>query len=436
MAAVREMKLSLRPALVVLHRWFGLGVAVFLFIAGATGAVISWDHELDAALNPQLFHAQSGDGGRHLSGTELAAKVEAADPRVRVGYVLTAVEPGHTSLMSVEGKIDPATGKPWELGFNQIAVDPVTAKVQGKRQWGEISLSRENLLPFLYKLHYTMHIPDGWGIELGIWLMGIIGVVWVLDCFVALWLSFPNWRSWRKSFAFRWKAGGARLNFDLHRSGGVWVWLLLLLLAITSVSMNLNSQVVRPVVAAFSTLSVDPFAVRAPNPPEKPIDAVITRTEVIELARAEAARRGWTEPAGGVFYSSAFGLYGVGFFEAGNDHGDGGLGNAWLYFDGKTGAAAGERVPGSGSAGDIFLQAQFPLHSGRILGVAGRIAISLLGVVVAMLSVTGIVIWARKRRARSAQSTSGGTIPAVEKINRQQSAPALASEARGTICDT
>ena len=394
--------MRLRPLLVLLHRWFGLAVALFLFISGLTGAVISWDHELDAWLNPQLFHAASGTEHAHArTGLELASQVEAQDPRVRVNYTLTALEPGHTALMSVEGKIDPATGKPHDLGYNQIAVDPVTGTVQGTRQWGQVSLARENLLPFLYKLHYTMHIPDGWGIEFGVWLMGIIGIVWFVDCFIALYLSFPNLRSWRKSLAFRWRQGGHRLNFDLHRSGGVWLWLLLLILAVTSISMNLQTQVMRPLVAKFSTLSPNAFDSRTPQPPENPVEPLLTREQVVALAKTEAARRGWTLPAGGVFYSSSYGLYGVGFFEADNDHGDGGLGNAWLYFDGRDGSPAGGVIPGTGSAGDIFLQAQFPLHSGRILGLPGRILISAMGLVVAMLSATGLVIWLRKRRART-----------------------------------
>lgn len=401
----------MRPFLVLLHRWFGLGVAVFLFISGATGALISWDHELDAALNPHLFEARSGVQ-RQLPGTELASMIEAADRRLRVTYVMTEVEPGHTSQMMVEGRVDPATGQPWDLGFNQIAVDPSNGQIQGRRMWGEVSLDRENLLPFLYKLHYTMHIPDGFGLELGMWLMGIVGIVWFVDCFIALWLSFPNWRSWRKSFAFRWSAGGHKLNFDLHRSGGVWIWLLLLLLAITSVSMNLNNQVVRPIVASLSTLTPDPFASRTPAALNQPIEPAISREQAIELARAEGVKHSLEHPAGGVFYSSMFGLYGVGFFEPGNDHGDGGLGNAWLYFDGKTGLAAGSRIPGTGSAGDIFLQAQFPLHSGRIIGIPGRILMSFLGVMVAMLSVTGVVIWVRKRAARR-QALSVSSYPAA-----------------------
>ena len=90
----------------------------------------------------------------------------------------------------------------------------------------------------------------------------------------------------------------------------------------------------------------------------------------------------------------------MGFFSPENEHGDGGLGNSWLYFDAQTGAAAGADIPGTGTAGDIFMQAQFPLHSGRILGVTGRVIVSISGLLVATLSVTGFIIWLRKRRAQ------------------------------------
>lgn len=92
--------------------------------------------------------------------------------------------------------------------------------------------------------------------------------------------------------------------------------------------MNLNSQVVRPVVQLFSPLSSDVFASRVPQTPDQPLLPVLSREQVMQLAQAEAKQRGWTLPVGGIFYSPAFGVYGVGFFDAGNDHGDGGLGNA------------------------------------------------------------------------------------------------------------
>ncbi len=402
----------MRSSLVLLHRWCGLFIALFLFVAGLTGAIISWDHELDEWLNPQLFDAQTeGQGQDPLL---LADALEARDPRVQVSFMPLALEPGHAVGVFVDPRVDPATGKAFELGFNQLGLDPVTGEVQGQRMWGAISLSRENLLPFLYKLHYSLHIPDGFGVELGVWLFGIVAIVWCLDCLVALWLSFPSARGWRKSFAFRWRQGGYKLNFDLHRSGGVWLWLLLLTLAVTSVSMNLERQVVRPVVELFSPLTPSPFASRTPVTLDEQVVPLLDRRQAIAVADAEARRLGWQAPAAAVFHSAEFGVYGVGFYELGEDHGDAGLGNPWLYVDSRSGELAGAHVPGTGSAGDIFLQAQFPLHSGRIIGLPGRILVSLLGVAVAGLSLTGLVIWTKKRRSRLiAEQRARGITPVV-----------------------
>ncbi|PSJ18784.1 PepSY-associated TM helix domain-containing protein [Nitrosomonas supralitoralis] len=388
-----------RQILTLLHRWTGLFLAVFLFISGLTGAIISWDHELDEWLNPQLFDRQSE--GDSLPPTMLADQLEAADPRILVTWLPLTIEPDENLGLGVKGRIDPSTGKAFDLGFNQIALDPASGELRGSRMWGEISLTRENFIPFLYKLHYSMHIPDAFGIELGIVLMGILAIVWCIDCCIALWIAFPNFEVWRKSFAFRWQQGGYKLNFDLHRSGGVWLWGLLLILAVTAVSMNLKLEITRPIVSIFSTLTPDPFAIRTPNPHDEPIEPMIGRSEIIELALAEAQKRNWRIPLGGMFYDPEYGIYGVTFHEPGQDHAEFGLGNPWIYFDGQDGSLLGEKIPGAGSAGDIFLDAQFPLHSGRILGLPGRIMISILGLLVAMLSVTGVIIWQRKRWAHA-----------------------------------
>jgi uncharacterized iron-regulated membrane protein len=385
----------MRAVLVLLHRWFGLAAAAFLFVAGLTGALISWDHELDAALNPGLYQARSA--GAPLPALELARRVEAADPRVQVRYLPLAAEPGHTLSLFVDPKWDPATGQPYSVNYNQVAVDPASGDIQGRRLWGAISLDRENLLPFLYKLHYSMHLPAAGGVELGIWLMGLIAIAWVLDCAVALWISFPSWAAWRKSFAIRWRAGGHKLTFDLHRSGGVWLWLLVLVVAVTSVSMNLQREVLRPVVNWFSPLTPSPFDQRTPGAPVAPS---FSPQQVLWMAAEEGRRRGFVHGPGGLFHSAELGLYGVGFFAAGNDHGDGGLGNPWLYFDSRSGALAGAVVPGEGSPGDVFLQSMFPLHSGRIIGTAGRVLMTVLGLAIAVFSATGVMLWARKRRAR------------------------------------
>lgn len=391
-----ESPTLMRRILVVLHRWLGLGMALFLLIAGVTGALIAWERELDAWLNPELYQSRS-QSSAHLDPLALAARVEHSDPRLVITQLPLQVQAGQTALLSVDGRVDPSTGKAHELGYDQLAVDPATGELQQRREWGKFALDRLHLMPFLYRLHYSLHLPDGFGVNLGIWLMGLCAIVWVVDAFIAIVIAFPSRKSWRKSFAFRFGKGAYKLNFDLHRSGGVWTWFLMLALAITAVSMNFSREVVKPIVSLFSPLTPSPFDAQA-TPTAEP--AAFDRQRVVELARADAQRRGIQAPAGALFHAPRRHLYGVGFFEPGADRGDGGLGNPWLYYDDRTGAPRGAELPGTGSAGDLFMELQFPLHSGRILGVPGRILITILGLGVAMLSVTGIVIWVRKRRAQ------------------------------------
>jgi len=45
----------------------------------------------------------------------------------------------------------------------------------------------------------------------------------------------------------------------------------------------------------------------------------------------------------------------------------------------------------------------FPIHSGQMFALPGRILICISGVVATMLSITGLVIWWKKRKARIAR---------------------------------
>ena len=123
----------------------------------------------------------------------------------------------------------------------------------------------------------------------------------------------------------------------------------------------------------------------------------------MDAAQAEADQRGWAKPVGSMWYAREFGIYRAEFYHPDEGHGAGGVGHKALFFDSLDGQLLGDWQPWQGTAADVFVQAQFPLHSGRILGLPGRILISFMGIVVAALSITGVVIWWRKRRARRAR---------------------------------
>jgi uncharacterized iron-regulated membrane protein len=404
-------------------------LAGFLFVSGVTGAIISWDHELDDVLNPHLMEAKSA--GTAQSSLALAQQIEARYPTVRVSFIPLHAEAGESLAFGIDALVDPNTKKLAEPGFNQVFIDPVSGDELGKREWGAVwPVTKETFVSFLYRLHYTLHIPEFWGIDhWGIWLMGGIAMIWTFDSFVGFYLTLPlrrrnavtalrpsddiaddrpvpvskSWgKRWQPAWKVRWNRGSNKLNFDLHRAFSLWTWLLLFILAFTAFSLNLYSEVFYPVLKTVSQVTPSPFDTRLAVDKHHPITPRWSYADIVQRASNEALQRKWVEPAGGVFYSQEFGIYGVSFFNAGNDHGAGGVGPFALYYDGLDGRLLGDRQPWTGTAADIFVQAQFPLHSGRILGLPGRILISFMGIVVAMLSVTGVVIWWRKRTARAA----------------------------------
>ena len=407
----------MRIVLRALHRWAGLFIAVFLTISGFSGAIISWDHEIDEWLNPQLFDAKASGAAR--APDELVRAVETSDARAIVVFYPLTFKEGHNALLIVGPRVDPKTGELHRLDYNQVYVDPVSLEIAGRRMWGRISLSREDLIPFLYKLHYSMHIPSFGGIERwGYWFMGIIAIVWTIDCFVGFALTLPRqrkvaassfqaarpqrgwWQRWQPAWLIKRGAGRFRLNFDVHRALGLWLWLLLFIVAFSSISMNLADIVVRPLLAKISTLTPDPFDDKSPPlRKENLIPAKIDWHQAIELAAAHGRSHGWSEQPASIFYGRLYGLYSISFRPPNADHAPWGM-NRILFISGADGSVVGGRVPWEGSKADVFMQLQLPLHSGRIAGTPGRILISAIGIIVATLSVTGIIVWALKRSAR------------------------------------
>ena len=410
-------RLNLRAFFTLIHRWVGLTLALFLIVAGLTGAVTSWDHELDEWLNADIM--ETPGRGPLLEPLALAAAVEADDPRVQVSYITLALEEGHAASFFVRPLVNPATGQPFVLDYDDVFVDPVTAKITGRRDSQAVSLSRRSLMPFLRTVHYSLHIPAFWGTDRwGYWLMGGVALLWLLDSFVALCLTTPRrlrirsdavpvqpspsswWQRWKPSWLLRWKAGGYKLNFDLHRAGGLWVWGVIIVVAFTSFSLNLYREVFYPVMSLVSKTTPGPYETQTPAPLGSYVPPTIGFAQALRVATVEAVNRNYEYPPSGIYYGGDFAFYNVSFFDPADESGAMGMGLSNLYIDAKDGSVLGEYRPWQGTAADVFVQLQLPLHSGRLLGLPGRILMSFMGLMVAMLSVTGIVIWSRKRRSR------------------------------------
>ena len=388
---------SARPLLVRIHRYAGLSLAAFLVFAGITGSILAFNEELDAWLNPSLFAAQ--DAGPPLPPSELVARVEAALPNARVTYLPLEATSGSTLDLRVASR----DGEP--LGYDQVFVEPASGRVAGTREWGACCLDRMHLIPFLYRAHYSLQAPGSWGI----FFMGGVGVLWTFDTLLGIALTLPrgglSWRWWN-AWRIERRAGALRLNLDLHRAGGLWFGLLLLVLATSGVAMNLPEQVFRPVVSWFSNLQPSFYAQAQARLDPHPAPGQLGFGEALSRAQQHGLERGLRIHALYALHVPEYSVYAIGFAPPGKD-GHTGLGPSFYYLDDRSGAVVGQDLMGHGSYGDVYLQAQYPLHSGRIAGLPGRILVAVSGLAVVVLTATGVVIWSRKlahRRARAMRS--------------------------------
>jgi uncharacterized iron-regulated membrane protein len=236
----------------ILHRWAGLSMAAFLVLVGLTGSALAFYWELDALLNPTQYIAPRSDIAP-LDAGELATRARQRECRAYVTEIYFP-QPGRVDIR-VAGSMSVITGKPHALTFDEIALNPYTGEELGRRQWGSLREGWRNIMTFIYEFHYSLVLGD-----FGIWLLGIVALLWTLDSFTGLLITFPAhsahrparhtfWAQWKKAWKIRWKSSLWRINFDLHRAGSLWLWLALLIFAWSSVYMNLWDSVYTRVTA-------------------------------------------------------------------------------------------------------------------------------------------------------------------------------------------
>jgi len=406
-----------RKLWVVVHRWTGLYMALILTVAGLTGAVLAFDEPLNEWLNPGLFKVPVGPEPR-LDPYALREAALTLEPRARIDFVTLDPDPGDVGSFVLIPRIDPATGKPYDLGPTVIMVDPYTGAELARLSDSLWPITSRNLIGVIFQLHVCLCLG-----ETGRWLFGIAAVLWSLDAFVALYLTFPvrrgavleaaggrpgSWLSrWRVSWSIKWGAGAWRVNFDLHRATGLWSWPLLFAFASSSIAFNLP-EVYGPVMNGVFHMP-DPYAAIPDLPTPRPDPKLGFREAAVigaRLTEEQGRQLGFTlRHAHGhrfFMYDAAKGVYvypshtdrDVGYHHVG----------AEVYLDGDTGAYRGISLASGGHWATTFTTWVSAIHTAVFEGQLMHVVACLTGLGTALLSVTGVWIWWKKRgfRARRA----------------------------------
>lgn len=385
-----------RQLFVWLHRWVGLLMAVFLVLVGLTGSLLAFKTDLERLICPQIY-ANPVPGAPRL---DLATVAERVESRVPHGQLVTAdlMEPDQ-GLAVFEPRKDPATGKPYQLDFVQMFVDPWTGKELGRRRFGDLSQGRINIMPFIYDLHVTLLLGTT-----GVWTLGIVALLWTIDSVVGFYLTLPAtrggfWRRWKPAWLVRCKASAFRINFDLHRAGGLWVWAALFVFAWSSVMLNLRGFYDRVTHAVFDYRPFyENFSSSTPNSNEVPRLAFRAAIAAGDRLMAEQAKlHGFSAgPAVMLYWRNGDYYY---FAKSSRDIRDK-QALTMLMFNGDTGAFRYLDLPTGQHSGNTVSSWLYALHMADIFGLPYRIFVCLLGLLITMLSVTGVYIWWKKRKAR------------------------------------
>jgi len=397
-----RIEASIHSGLVFLHRWAGLVMTVFLILVGITGSLLAFRTDLERLINPQLF-VESKPGQVPLDLAVLAEKAEALAPQVRVGYFW--VERSQV-VVACRTRENPATGKPFEVNFDHIFLDPYTGQELGRRKDGDLEQGRINIVPFIYDLHSTLTMGNT-----GTWILGIVALIWTLDSFVGAYLTLPRgrggfWKRWKYAWMVKWRASTFRVNFDLHRAGGLWFWLLVLAFAWSSVMLTLR-PVYQHVTKAFFDYRTDEETMQSvmlPHPLDSPKLGWRAAQAAGERLMAEQGRlHGFNgiRPYG-MAYIPEFGVYTYAVRSSRDIRGHGWDTSIWI--DGDTGELRDVDLPSGQHSGNTISTVLWGIHYGDIRDfLPFRILVCIFGVVLVMLSVTGVYIWWRKRKVPKAR---------------------------------
>ncbi len=398
-----------------MHRYVGLLLVPFLIIVGLSGSVLAFYSELDRWLNPTLLKVvppESEENAPPFDPFALREKMERLEPRARIDWFDLSFKPGQAYRLFLVPRINPETNQPFELPNNEIHFNPYSGEQLGERTWGQASFSKKNIMPFVYRLHYTLAFPENIA-RFGVYALGVASLFWFFDSFVGFYLTFParqkqphhssiegnaplkGFRRFLKRWKPAWLIKGSRFNYDLHRAGGLWIWGMLLVIAWSGVALNLK-EVYQPVMSTVFNMRELNTLPELDKPMEKPgLDWRTAHKVGQQYVRKAATQYGFTvDREVSLSIDREHGVYS---YRVKSSRDAGMYGATVVLLDANTGELISLTMPDTDALGDVIDRWVIWLHTASVFGLPMQILICATGLIVVILSVSGVIIWLKKR---------------------------------------
>ena len=348
----------MRKLLLNLHLYIGLAAAFFLVCISLSGAVIAFEPELNHLFHPGLTNVVPS--GHPLTWDEFRTKVEAQSPGWKLIRFYFPEQPDQSTYVRLRNT---TTHK-----IRHIYADQYTGKVLGSTEDGSNWIIKVHDLHVNFLTRKVGNQIVTWS-TFGLLLLSLSGIV--------LW--WP-----RRIFRFRRNAPPVKMNRELHLSVGFWSFLAMFAFAITGLSLHYQT-------GKLLDLLNTPRNARLMPGHGTSIEGMLQTAHEV-LPGAAIPRLLLAEKKGDPVF-----LY-MRFPEDKTP-----AGRSFVTLDPKTGAVLSV---GSSRTAPLLqtalVQWTREVHTGTLFGVASKIVVVCFALLLAVLAMTGPLIWINKLRAAAA----------------------------------
>jgi uncharacterized iron-regulated membrane protein len=368
----------MKRLILALHRYVGLTAAFFLISMSISGAIISFENELNRKFHPNLTNVTPA--AQPLNWDVFRLRVEQQSPGWKLVRIYFPDQPDRSTYVRLRST---TTHKIHHVYVNQYI--------------GAVLVSTEEGSNWILKVH-DLHVN---------FLSGKVGnqiVTWS-TCGLLL-LSMSGIVLWwpRKVFRFDPSAPPQRLNREVHFTVGFWSSLAMFVFAVTGLGLHYQT-------GKLLTLLNTASAARSMPGHGTTIEGMLA-TAREALPGATVPRMLLPEKAGDpVFIYERF------------PEDKTPAGRSFTTLDPRTGAVLSV---GSSRTAPLMQTALTQwtreVHTGTLLGMPTRIAASCFALLLSILAVTGPMIWLNRRRAaakgrRAVRTATKNSAPVAERAH-------------------
>lgn len=376
--------MKVKKAVGRLHLWLGLASGVVVVILGITGCLYAFEKELKGIFHHDKLYVAPQPGPPQ----SLSRLMDIAQKTVGEDKPITRIEipqvPGRTYIFRAT-RTNPDNIFYWSYYtyYNKAYINPYDGTV----------VATEDTKADFFQLVFSLHTQLWMGDTIGHAITGYAALLFVILLVTGMILWWPKkWRSpkLKQYFTIKWHAKFKRVNYDLHRTLGLYAFILLLIVAITGLvwSFKWMDDSVQFVANGGSSPKKEALPVSDTTQAQQPlvIDKIWTHAR---RASPQAVSFLVVLPA------TKTGTVNVFAYQTGNNHYE----RIKSSYDRYT----GELVQ-SGSFDDLDRAAKvkllnYDIHTGTVLSLPGKMLAFCASLVAASLPITGFILWWRRRKS-------------------------------------